>query len=347
MRLSKKALRSDSDAEDEMTLRLAIIGAGVMGADHARIFADEVPGTRLQVICDADDARARSVAEATGAQATKADPEAAIADPQVDAVVIAAPDRFHAPLTLACIAAGKPVLCEKPLSQDIAECRAVLAAEEKRGARLVQIGFMRRFDPSYVEVKRLLAAGDLGKALMFHCVHRNVAPAYDFRPEMAIANSAPHEFDIARWLLDAEIASVSIFRPDNGPASPVFMVLATSAGQLVTIEVNISARYGYDVRGELVGEKGTASLRAPELATANLDLRRSTAYPADWRPRFREAYRLQNIAWTQAIRAGRTPDGASAWDGYCSTAVAEAGLVALREGRTTSVSLIDRPAFYR
>jgi myo-inositol 2-dehydrogenase / D-chiro-inositol 1-dehydrogenase len=330
-----------------MTLRIGIIGAGIMGADHARIFAEEVPGTSLQVICDADQARAKLAADATGARSVTSDPLSVINDASVDAVVIAAPDQFHAPLTLACIAAGKPVLCEKPLSQDTKECLAVLAAEEKCGNRLVQIGFMRRFDPSYAEIKSMLVRGDLGKALMFHCFHRNVSPAYDFRPEMAICNSAPHEFDVARWMLDSDIKTISVFRPPSGgQTAPVFMVLETVAGQLVNIEVNISATYGYDVRGELVGEKGTAFLRAPVNADVNLGLKQYNSYPTDWRPRFIDAYRQQNRAWVKSVQTGKPNLGASAWDGYASTAVAEAGVEALRTGKTVAVTQIAKPKFY-
>jgi myo-inositol 2-dehydrogenase / D-chiro-inositol 1-dehydrogenase len=330
-----------------MTLRIGIIGAGIMGADHARIFAEEVPGTSLQVICDADKARAKLAADANGAKSVTSDPYAVINDKTVDAVVIAAPDQFHAPLTLACIAAGKSVLCEKPLSQDSKECLAILEAEEKCGKRLVQIGFMRRFDPSYAEIKAMLVRGDLGKALMFHCYHRNVAPAYDFRPEMAICNSAPHEFDVARWMLDSDFKSISVFRPPiGGKTAPVFMVLETVAGQLVNIEVNISATYGYDVRGELVGEKGTAFLRAPIHTDVNLDLKHINTYPADWRPRFADAYRQQNRAWVKSIKTGKPNLGASAWDGYCSTVVAEAGVQALHTGNTVAVIQIAKPKFY-
>ena len=330
-----------------MTIRLGLIGAGIMGADHARLFAEEVPGTAIQFICDADAVRARRVAEAAGAQHIASDPLAVINDKSVDAVVIAAPDQFHAALTIACIEAGKPVLCEKPLSQDITECLAVLAAEEKRGKRLVQIGFMRRFDPSYSEIKSLLTRGDLGKALMFHCFHRNVSPAYDFRASMAICNSAPHEFDVARWMLDSDFRSISVFRPPiGGETAPVFMVLETLAGQLVNIEVNISATYGYDVRGELVGEKGTAFLRAPVNADVNLDLKQVNSYPADWRPRFVEAYRRQNIAWVKSLNTGKPNLGATAWDGYCSTAVAVAGVEALTSGTTIAVQQIAKPGFY-
>ena len=306
-----------------------------------------MPGTTLQVICDADQKRAKAAADETGAKSVTNDPSAVIKDASVDAVVIAAPDQFHAPLTLACIAAGKPVLCEKPLSQDGKECLAVLAAEEKSGRHLVQIGFMRRFDPSYAEIKALLTRGDLGKALMFHCFHRNVAPAYGFQASMAICNSAPHEFDVARWILDSDFKTISVFRPPSGgETAPVFMVLETVAGQLVNIEVNISATYGYDVRGELVGEKGTAFLRAPVLTDVNLGLKQINTYPADWRPRFVDAYRQQNRAWVKSITSGKPNLGASAWDGYCSTAVAQAGVEALNTGKTVAVTQIAKPKFY-
>jgi myo-inositol 2-dehydrogenase / D-chiro-inositol 1-dehydrogenase len=332
-----------------LSIRLAIIGAGVMGSDHARIFSEEVPGVSLQVISDADLTRAKAAADQFGAAHPLTDGLAAIARPDVDAVVIAAPDQFHAPLTLACIAAGKPVLCEKPLSQNLDECLQVLAAEEKCRKRLVQVGFMRRFDPGYAEMKSGLSQGLIGKALLLHCQHRNVAAAYDARPEMAIANSAPHEYDIARWLLDAEITAVSVFRPGGAAAPatvPVQMVLETDRGQLVNIEININAGYGYDVRGELVGESGTISLRNPDATISNASLKKFTPYPADWRPRFAEAYRRQNIAWVKSIVAGTANIGASAWDGYCSTLVAAAGIEALHKEARQVIKGVAKPAFY-
>jgi myo-inositol 2-dehydrogenase / D-chiro-inositol 1-dehydrogenase len=331
-----------------VSVRLGIIGAGIMGADHARIFAEQIPGTSLQFICDADAARAKKIADATGAAHTSFDPHAVIKDKSVDAIVIAAPDQFHAPLTLACIAAGKPVLCEKPLSPSSQECLTVMEAEMKFGKHLVQVAFMRRFDPSYVEVKNLLKSGALGKALMFHCFHRNVSAPANFEGFMAISNSAPHEFDVARWMLDADYKSISVFRPGGTAASagaPVFMVVETTAGQLVNIEINNNAGYGYDVRGELVGEKGTAFLRAPVNAEANVALKNITTYAEDWRPRFAEAYRLQNAAWIKSIHTS-VPAGSTAWDGYCATLVAEAGVKALHSGTTVRIDQIAKPKFY-
>ncbi len=332
-----------------MTINIAIIGAGIMGSDHARIFATEVPGVKVAALVDADETRARKAADEFGIAHVSKNADAVIADKAIDAVVIAAPDQFHASLTLACISAGKPVLCEKPLSQDIGECLSVLVAEEKRGKHLVQVGFMRRFDPSYAEMKSILKSGSLGKALLFHCFHRNVSAAYSFEPEMAISNSAPHEFDVARWVLDTEFTAISVFRPGGVSAPktvPVMMILETAAGQLVNIEVNINAGYGYDVRGELVGEKGTVFLRGPQPTESNLGLKQSTDYPKDWRPRFAEAYRRQNMAWVKSLETGKSNIGASAWDGYCSTLVAAAGIEALHTGKRIAITPIAKPKFY-
>jgi myo-inositol 2-dehydrogenase/D-chiro-inositol 1-dehydrogenase len=131
-------------------VRIAVIGAGLMGADHARIVTEEMQGASLQVVCDMDEVRARKVADAHGAADVAANPEAVIARADVDAVIVASPDFTHAPLSLACINAGKKVLCEKPLSQSSAECLSVMHAEQKVGRKFVQLGFMRRYDQSYV-----------------------------------------------------------------------------------------------------------------------------------------------------------------------------------------------------
>jgi myo-inositol 2-dehydrogenase / D-chiro-inositol 1-dehydrogenase len=320
-----------------------------MGADHARIIAGHIPGASLQYVCDADEVRARAIAEETGALHTSTDPFAVIRSPGVDAVLISSPDATHAPLTLAALALGKPVLCEKPMAPTSQECLQVIEAEVHTGKRLVQLGFMRRFDPAYTEMKSVLASGAIGAPLMFHCFHRNVSAPDWFTSSMAITNSAPHEFDIARWLLESEFKSISAFRPSGAdaekPGAPVFLVIETTDGKLINMEVNINAAYGYDVRGEIVGEKGTVSLRPPVLAETNLSLTQSTRYAADWRPRFAEAYRLQNLAWIKSIQTG-IPIGASAWDGYTATVIGEAGVFALSSGQRTEISFVPKPSLY-
>lgn len=164
-----------------MSVRIGVIGAGIMGADHVRIVARDLPGAELRMVCDPDGARAKAVAEAIGAGDVSTDPESVIARGDVDAVIVASPDVTHAPLSLACIRAGKKVLCEKPLSQSPAECIAVMGAEAAAEQRFVQLGFLRRYDQAYVEMKQALADGTLGRALMMHNIPRNVeSPAADF-----------------------------------------------------------------------------------------------------------------------------------------------------------------------
>lgn len=333
-----------------MSIRIAVIGAGIMGADHARIVAEDLPGASLQVVCDMDEQRARGVADALGAADVSTDPEGAIARDDVDAVIVASPDFTHAPLSKACIAVGKRVLCEKPLSQSPAECIEVMEAEQAAGAKFVQVGFMRRFDQSYVEMKDALTSGALGRALMMHNFHRNVeTPNADFTGAMAITNSAPHEFDVARHVLGCEYASISAYQPGRSDSvvAPVVMVLETDDNQLVTIEINNNAAYGYDVRAELVGEAGSIATNPVAYTRTDIRLAATTRYDSDWRSRYHEAYVRQNRAFVSFVNTGVFPAiGADCWDGYCAAKVAEAGVEALKGGVKVSVSMIAKPAFY-
>lgn len=333
-----------------MTIRIAIIGAGLMGADHAKIVAEDLPGATLQVICDRDASRARAVADAHGAADVASDPQAVVARADVDAVIIASPDFTHAPLSKACIAAAKPVLCEKPLSQSSDECLTVLQAEQAAGRHFVMLGFMRRYDQSYIEMRAALTTGSLGRALMMHNFHRNVeTPAADFTGAMAITNSAPHEFDIVRHVLGTEFISVTAQQPrrSDDRVAPVVMVLETRDGQLVTIEVNNNAAYGYDVRAELVGEAGSVAMNTLAHTRTDRKLASAIHYDADWRGRYREAYVRQNRAFLRFVETGAFPEIASScWDGYAAAVVAEAGARALAAGQRQSITLTEKPALY-
>jgi myo-inositol 2-dehydrogenase/D-chiro-inositol 1-dehydrogenase len=331
-------------------VRVAVIGAGLMGADHAKIVAEEMPGASLQVVCDMDEVRARKVADAHGAADVATNPEAVIARADVDAVIVASPDFTHAPLSLACINAGKKVLCEKPLSQSSAECLTIMQAEQEVGQKFVQLGFMRRYDQSYVEMKEAIENGTLGRALMMHNFHRNVeTPASDFTGAMAITNSAPHEFDVVRHVLGTEYAWISAFQPKRSDrrVAPVFMVLETVDGQLVNIEINNNAAYGYDVRAELVGEQASISMSHVAYTHLERSLGVHTGYDADWRTRYFDAYRRQNRAFLRFVDTDVFPEIASScWDGYAAAVAAEAGVTALASGQKQLVTMISKPEFY-
>jgi len=332
-----------------MSIGVGIIGAGIMGADHARIFAGQIASAHLVAISDADEARARAVAQETGARRAISDPHAVINDPDVQAVLIASPDSTHADFAIACIKAGKPVLCEKPLAPTAAEGLRVIEAELAAGRRLVQLGYMRRFDPGYVEMKGLLESGRYGDALAFHCVHRNASAPAHFDSAAAIVSSCGHEVDVSRFVLSAELASVQVLKAKRSRHAtfddPMLVVFETDKGQLIDVELFINAQYGYDVKGELVCEAGTISFGP----TLNTDIRangvHATALAPDWRPRFAAAYRIQNQAWIRSIASG-VPVGSSAWDGYVATTVTDAGVKSLKTGERVAIAYEKRPGLY-
>ncbi len=329
---------------------IGVIGTGNMGADHARRLSGRVSGARVAAVFDVDQARAGEVAGPIGAVAV-ARAQDVIDHPEVDAVVIATPGETHAELTMAAIAAGKPVLCEKPLAPTTAECLQVLSAEQASGRRLVQVGFMRRFDYGYQEVKAVVDAGEIGDVLIVHCLHRNPTVPPSFTSDMSLTDSVVHEIDVARWLSGEEVVSTSVVPVRRSPLAapglrdPQLVLLETSSGVVVEVEVFVNARYAYDVRCEVVGSLGVASLDTPTVSAVRRDGMSRSVVPDNWRTRFGGAYLAELQAWVDSLEAGRA-EGPSAWDGYAATAVAESCLRSLESGERTRVELVDKPAFY-
>jgi myo-inositol 2-dehydrogenase/D-chiro-inositol 1-dehydrogenase len=332
-----------------MDVGIGVIGAGVMGSDHARTLTDFTKGATLVAISDVDPDRAAAVGTTTQAKRVHPNGLALIEDPHVNAILIASPDSTHEELVLACLSAGKPVLCEKPLAPTTDGCLRIVAAEIATGKRLVQVGFMRRFDSGYIAMRSALRSGRFGVPLLMHCIHRNaIAPPW-FDSGMLISNSAVHEIDVARWLLDDEFVSVTVFKcaaPSSGDlVDPQFIVLESRQGVLVDIEVFVNARYGYDVRAELVCEAGTVTLAPQPAVRLRCSGQETSGFADDWRAHFGAAYKTQLKSWVDSIRSG-VPFGASAWDGYAATATAGACIEALRSSNTTAIQLQPRPEFY-
>lgn len=334
-----------------MSLRIGVIGAGAMGSSHCRTIAAEVSGAELAAVADADPARAEQAARDAGGGRVHADPHDLIGDPDVDAVVIASTDETHQEFALACLRAEKPVLCEKPLAPTAAASLSVVEAEAALGRRLVQVAFMRRFDPGYAAMKATLAEGRVGAPLMVHCAHRNAVAPPTFTSEMLITSSVTHEIDVARWLLGHEIVGATVHTPrasslaPDGLRDPQLVLLETAGGVLVDVEVFVNARYGYDVRCEVVGEAGTLTLPAPLAVEVRADGHDGHDVDGDFRGRFAPAYREQLQAWADAVSEGE-PDGPSAWDGYAAAAVADACVASLRNGGREDVRLAARPSLY-
>jgi myo-inositol 2-dehydrogenase/D-chiro-inositol 1-dehydrogenase len=320
-----------------MSLQVGVIGAGLMGTTHVRALAAAVPTADVVAVSDARLESAERLAEEVGVETVYGDPLELIRDPGVEAVVIASPAETHEPFVFACFEAEKPVLCEKPLASSARAARRVLDAEAALGRRHVQVGFMRRFDPAYVELKSRVDSGAIGTPLLLHCAHRNPAVPPSFGSEMILTDSVVHDVDTLRWLLGQEIVKVTVFTPrptGNAPTGvhdPQMVLFETHEGAMVDVEAFVNARYAYDIRCEIVGESGTAALAPAGRVQLRRDGHAGTELPMGFQERFEAAYVEELQGWIASIASG-VSCGASAWDGYAASVVCEAAVRSLATG---------------
>jgi len=333
-----------------MTVHVGVVGVGMIGQDHIRRLTRVLSGVDVVAVSDVDGERARAVADGLRDVAVHATGEQLVADDRVDAVLVCSWGETHERYVLAAIAAGKPVFCEKPLATTQDACRRILAAETAAGRRLVQVGYMRRYDADYRALRAVVQGGSIGLPLLMHCTHRNAGVPAHYVAEMMVSDTAVHEIDMVRWMFGEEIVAAQVLTPRrsrNGGElrDPLVLLLEMESGILVDVEISVNIRYGYDIRGEVVGEEGTAELGEPSPVRVRRAGTVAQPVPADWRERFVRAYDVELQEWVDAV-AGDGELGPSSWDGYAATAVSDAGLTALRTGERVPVSLGDRPALY-
>ncbi len=342
-------------------VRVGVIGAGAMGAAHIRMLARWIPSATVVAVYDADVSRATAICAEVGARVADGSDEL-IAAADVDAVLIAAPDPLHEELVLACIKAEKPTLCEKPLATSAEASRRVVDAEAATGRRLIQVGFMRRHDHAYEQLRGLIAAGGVGDVRVVHCVHRNPQAHPTATSEGIITNSMIHELDIVPWLLDDVWSAVTMSVPRLAGGQlldPQVGVLETRSGVVVTSEVFVNARYGYDVGCEVVGAAGTARLSPPYGLGLRRDGGDGVQVSGDFVERFADAYRVELGDWIAGVArgdggatgvdAGATGSarGASAWDAYRADLAAAAAVESLHSAARVAVARPDKPALYQ
>ena len=250
-------------------LGIGVLGVGAMGKRHAENIRRLVPQARLIAVADVAAGPTQRVAAELEIEHSFASLEEMLERKDIEAVVIATPDKFHSQDIQAAAAAGKQILCEKPLALNLADAHAALEAVAKAGVQL-QMGFMRRYDPGYSSAMRRIEAGEIGEPVVFKSIGRDKdAPpisSYASRLNgMLFYNNTIHDFDLARWLMRDEVKEVQAYatvaiRPEVAEFGDIVagvVNLKYGRGAIGNIESYVQAVYGYDVRTEIIGSKGS------------------------------------------------------------------------------------------
>lgn len=331
-------------------MKVGLVGAGRIGAFHARNLVS-LEGVSSLAIADVDSERAERVATEIGANAM---PDVSSLLREVEAVVIAAATDVHAELIVASAEAGLPIFCEKPISLDLGSTASVLEAVEQNGVSL-QIGFQRRFDPGYVEARRLRKSGELGRLYAARLATHDPEPAHDayirasgglFRDMMI------HDFDILRWTTGLEVVEVyaagdaltgNAAFPDVGDVDTAAALLTLEGGAVAVVTGVRHDPLGYDVRMELFGSRDSvvagAGGKEPLRALDGDPESGPTPRHQHFMDRFESAYRDELKAFLRVARSEITTPCSGA-DAREALRIAEAATRSLREGRPIAMDQI-------
>ncbi len=330
-----------------MTLSVALLGAGRIGTVHAETLAG-LSGIAVAAVADADEAAARRLAARLGAKVR--DVAAIAADGAIDAVLICTPTDTHAPLIERFARAGKAIFCEKPIDLDSRRAAAALEVVAQSKVPLM-VGFNRRFDPRFAALRRAIDEGRIGRVESVLIVSRDPAPPpldYIRRSGGLFKDMTIHDFDMARFLLDEEIATVraeaaALVDPAIGAAGDhdtASVILTTASGRQAVIVNSRRSGYGYDQRIEVHGSGGMVAAPNPvpaEIVTADAAGLHRPPLHDFFMTRYRDAYRAEMAAFVAALREGRPPrpDGG---DGLAALRIAEAADRSLVSGRAEPVA---------
>ena len=300
-------------------LAVGLIGTGRMGAFHAGTLARRLPGVQLAALADPAPGAARRLGDQLGCSTAYTEAAELLADPRVEAVVIATPARTHADLVVAAAGAGKAVYCEKPMAITLADADRAIAAAREAGVPL-QVGFNRRYDAGFRAAREKIVEGSIGTPQLLRSLTRDPELADPARvpPWTIFLETLIHDFDTLRYLnpgaepVEVFAMADALVRPDfkdRGLLDTAIVTIRFDNGALATAEANFQAVYGYDVRGEVFGSNGMLTMgdiRRTHLTAYGRDgiTADSTDYDQDL---FQDAYIAELADFADSVRAGRTP----------------------------------------
>ena len=336
-----------------MSLKFGVIGTGAIGKEHIDRITNTLSGGKIVAVTDVNQDAAKKTIENYKLDARfYSDDKSLLADPNVDAVLVTSWGPAHQESVLAAIEAKKFVFCEKPLATTAKGALSIVKAEMNYRKRLVQVGFMRRYDSGYVQLKQAIQNNDFGEPLMMKCAHRNPQVDDTYTTDMAVTDTLIHEIDVLHWLVNDDYQSVrAIFPKKTKYASkhlqdPQLFMLQTVGGILINVEVFVNCQYGYDIQCEVVCEEGTLQLPEVSSIVTRQNAKLGVNLLMDWKKRFMDSYDKELQHFIDSIRATGEPSGPTAWDGYVAAVTADACVKAQVSGETESINLEQKPEFY-
>ena len=325
-------------------LRIGIVGTGVMGAGHARFIRDSVDGAEVSALFDIDENKVNQLADELKTVTLRtSNVEDLMNSNEVDAIIIASPDNFHVQHLRLAMLAKKPTLCEKPLATNLDEARAVASEikeyEKACGKRMIHFGFMRRFDDAYRKARDLINSGNYGSPLYCRTTARNVS-SVGVTTSGLYTNIAVHDFDILRWLFKDEWVSVTSNYPKRSSLSPeglndpLVVIAKMKNGLMMVADIFAFNNYGYDVRTEVICEKGSIEIgiHGDVITRSNriAGVGKGGEMDENWIPRFNDSYIAELRAWVETITTGKeNSDLATVEDALAANEVCALGVASI------------------
>jgi myo-inositol 2-dehydrogenase/D-chiro-inositol 1-dehydrogenase len=332
---------------------VGLIGSGRMGAFHAETVARRVPGARLVAVADPAPGAADRLTGALGGGRAYTDVAQLWADPEVDAVVIAAPARSHADLVVAASAAGKHVFCEKPMAVTLADADRAIDAARSAGV-VLQVGFNRRFAADWRAARNLLDDGALGTPRLLRSLTRDPGGFDPSRvpPDTIFLETLIHDFDTLRFLnpgaepVEVYATADALVEPEwrsRGLMDTAVVNVRFDNGAMAVAEACFEASYGYDVRGEVLGSGGMATMgdgRRNSMAFSGPAGRLVETVRGD-QELFPEAYTAELAAFVDAVGTG-TPSPVTGEDARAALTIALAAAEWVRARRPVRIDEVEK-----